>query len=334
MTDTNNLFADTNVLVTGAAGLVGNELVKQLLDAGYHVKATYHSSPVIISHPNLTIHQCDILDVSLLEEVMEGITHVYHCAAVVSFQQGGRLHLFKTNIEGTENVVNACLAARVKKLVYVSSVAALGIMRNGELITEEMNWTEETSNSMYAKSKYLGELEVWRGIGEGLQAAIVNPTIILGGDSWESGSSAIFKSAYNEFPWYTQGVNGFVDVRDVARAMILLMNSEISGQRYILNAENLSFKEIFSLMAKGFEKKPPSKKVTPFIAELIWRLEAIRSAFTGKKRMITKETARSAQVIVYHDHNKILNALPQFHFIPIADTIEYTCKSLKKKYHL
>ena len=174
----------------------------------------------------------------------------------------------------------------------------------------------------------------WRAAAEGLNMVIVNPSTVLGYGDWSTSSCAIFKNVYNEFPWYTEGVNGFVDVRDVARTMILLMNSKISGQRYILNAENLSYKEIFSLMAKGFEKKPPSRKVTPFIAEMIWRLEAIRGTFTGKKRMITKETARSAQAIVYHDHDKILNALPQFHFIPIADTIEYTCKSLKKKYHL
>ena len=334
MAVTNNFIADRHVLVTGAAGLLGSEVVKQLLDEGYHVTAIYHFTPLNLSHPNLAVKQCDILDVASLEDVMKNMTHVYHCAALVSFEPKEKYHLFKINIEGTENIVNACIFANVKKLIHVSSVSALGRIRNGETLTEDVQWTEETSNSIYAKSKYLGELEVWRGIGEGLQAAIVNPSIILGGNNWDDGSSALFKSAYNEFKWYTEGISGFVDVRDVAHAMLLLMNSEISGQRFILSAENLSYKKIFTLMANGFNKKPPPRKVTPLMAEIVWRLEAIKGMITGKKRLLTKETARTAQATVYYDHGKILNSLPGFHFTPIADTIEYTCKSLKEKYNL
>jgi dihydroflavonol-4-reductase len=334
MAVTNNLIADRHVLVTGAAGLLGSEVVKQLLDEGYHVTAIYHFTPLNLSHPNLAVKQCDILDVASLEDIMKDITHVYHCAALVSFEPKEKYHLFKINIEGTENIVNACIFANVKKLIHVSSVSALGRIRNGETLTEDMQWTEETNNSIYAKSKYLGELEVWRGIGEGLQAAIVNPSIILGGNNWDDGSSALFKSAYNEFKWYTEGISGFVDVRDVAHAMLLLMNSEISGQRFILSAENLSYKKLFTMMANGFNKKPPPRKVTPLMAEIVWRLEALKGMITGKKRLLTKETARTAQATVYYDHSKILKALPQFHFTPIADTIELTCKSLKEKYNL
>lgn len=322
------------ILVTGAAGLLGAELVKQLLEKGYTVIAIYNSTPVKLSHENLEIQQCDILDMSALEEIMEGVSNVYHCAAVVSFEPKDKAHLFKINIEGTENIVNACINANVQKLVHVSSVAAIGRIRNGETVNEKMTWTEETSNSIYAKSKYLGELEVWRGIGEGLQAAIVNPSIILGGDNWNDGSSALFKSVYNGFKWYTEGVSGFVDVRDVAIAMIMLMNSKISGERFILNSENLSYKEIFSLMAKGFGKNPPPNKVTPFLAEVVWRLEAIKSLFTGKKKLLTKETARTAQASVKYDNNKFLNAFSPFYFTPIARSIAFTCATLKKKYHL
>lgn len=329
-----SLITDRNILVTGSAGLVGNELTKQLLDKGYKVTGIYNSAPLNISHPNLIIKQCDILDTSSLEEIMHDVTHVYHCAAIVSFEPKDKNRLFKINVEGTENVVNACISANVQKLIHVSSVSALGRIRNGEIVNEHMNWTEETSNSVYGKSKYLGELEVWRGIGEGLQAAIVNPTIILGGDNWDNGSSALFKSAYNEFKYYTEGTTGFVDVRDVASAMIMLMNSKISGERFILSAENLSYKEIFFLMAKYFGKKPPKKNVTPLQAEIVWRLEAMKSALTGKKHLITKETARTAQSTVRFDNSKILNALPAFHFTPVAETINRTCKNLKEKYRL
>lgn len=322
------------ILVTGAAGLVGKELIKQLLDAGEKVRALYHSAIISISHPNLEIIQCNILDVISLEEVMQGITHVYHSAAIVSYDPNDKQKLLKVNIEGTANVVNACISAAVKKLVHVSSVAALGRMRQGEMVTEQMNWTEETSNSIYGKSKYLGELEIWRGIGEGLEAVIVNPTLILGGDNWETGSSAIFKNAFNEFKWYTEGVSGFVDVRDVACAMILLMNSEISSQRFILNGENISYREIFSSIATYFGKRPPHKKVTSFLAEMIWRMEAIKTRFTGNKHLLTKETVRTTQAKVYFDNSKILKALPQFQFTKINDTINFTCTTLKEKYHL
>jgi nucleoside-diphosphate-sugar epimerase len=322
------------ILVTGSAGLVGVELIKQLLAAGENVRAIYHSSPLTIVHPNLEIIQCDILDIIRLEEIMKGITHVYHSAAVVSYDPKDKRKIFKINIEGTANVVNACIEANVKKLVHVSSVAALGRMRNNEMVTEQMKWTEDTSNSIYGKSKYLGEIEVWRGIGEGLDATIVNPSLILGGDNWDSSSSAIFKNAYNEFPWFTEGVSGFVDVRDVAKAMILLMNSEITAQRFILSGENLAYKEIFSSIARSFGKKEPHKKVTPFLAELIWRLEALKTKFTSKKHLLTKETVRTALAKVYFDNCKILKALPQFQFTKIKDTIEYTCLNLKEKYHL
>jgi len=325
---------EKTILVTGGAGLVGNELIRQLLSCGENVKAIYHSTPVSISHPSLKIVECDILDVIALGEVMSGITHVYHSAALVSYDPKDKNQLLKINIEGTANVVNEAIDAGVQKLVHVSSVAALGRIRNDEMVTEKMNWTEETSNSIYGKSKYYAEMEVWRGIGEGLKAVIVNPSLILGGDSWENSSSAIFKNVYNEFPWYTNGVSGFVDARDVARAMILLMNSDISSERFILNGENLSYKEVFTLIANCFGKKPPSKKVTPFLAEVVWRLEALKSWLSGKRHLLTKETARTAQAKVYFDNSKILKALPQFHFTKIKDAVEFTCAQMKEKYQL
>ena len=322
------------ILVTGGAGLVGNELLHQLLEQGYQVTAIYNSTPIEITHPNLTIEQCNILDVAKLYDVMQEITCVHHCAAIVSFEEKEKYRLLKINIEGTANVVNACIDAGVKKLIHVSSVSALGRIREGQFINEGMNWTEETSNSIYGKSKYLGEMEVWRGTGEGLEAVSVCPSLILGGDNWDDGSSAVFKSAWNEFKWYTEGGGGFVDVRDVAKIMILLMNSEITNERFILSAENLSYRHVFTSIAKCFNKKPPHKKVTPFMTEIVWRLEALKAALTGKKSLLTKETAQTALTTVQFDNNKILKALPAFQFTPISETIEHTCQALKEKYHL
>ena len=320
------------ILVTGGAGLLGTELITQLLSRGKQVRAIYNKTPLQqFDSGALEQTQCNILDVIGLEEVMKGIEQVYHCAAIVSFNPGQRKEMFKINIEGTANIVNAALDAGVKKLVHVSSVAALGRIRENEPINESMNWTEETSNSKYGQSKYLAELEVWRGIGEGLDAVIVNPVLILGAGDWNTSSVKIFKSVYDESPWYTDGVTGYVDVRDVAKAMILLMESDITAQRFILSAENRTFRFVFNLIAKAFDKKPPHKKVNAVLANMVWRLEAVKSRFTGNDPLITKETAATAMAKVYFNNSKLKEYLPAFNYRSIEETITDTCAALQQK---
>jgi nucleoside-diphosphate-sugar epimerase len=322
------------ILVTGGAGLVGTELITQLLQAGKPVRAIYNRTKLAdFSNENLQQMQCDILDVTGLEEAMKGVDQVYHCAAIITFNPRRKQELFKINIEGTANVVNAALDAGIKKLVYVSSVAALGRIREVETINETMNWTEETSNSAYGQSKYLAEMQVWRGIGEGLDAVIVNPVIVLGAGDWNNGSSQIFKNVYNEFPWYTNGSTGFVDVRDVVKAMIGLMNSDIVAERFILSAGNRTYRDVFNLIAKAFQKKTPRKLVTPAIAKIVWRLEAIKRFFTGKEPLITKETAATALAKANFDNNKLKIFLPGFEYRKIEDTITDTCAALQQKFN-
>jgi nucleoside-diphosphate-sugar epimerase len=265
---------------------------------------------------------------------MEGVQQVYHCAAIVSFNPKRKELLHQTNVEGTANVVNACIDTNIQKLVFVSSVAALGRIRQDTMINETMNWSEETSNSEYGKSKFFAEMEVWRGIGEGLDAVIVNPVIILGAGDWEKGSSELFKSAYDEFPWYTEGTSGFVDVADVVKAMQLLMDSKVSGERCILCAENLAYKDVFTQMANHFGKKPPHKRVTPLLASIVWRLEAVKALFTGKDPLLTKETAKTAAAKVRFDNSKINNFFPEFTYAPVADSIKRICKELKEIHNL
>lgn len=318
------------ILVTGSAGLLGNEVVHQLLQQGKAVKIMYNQTvPALAGQPDITAVQCNLLDVVGLETLMEGVEQVYHCAAVVSFNPRQKHELFKINVEGTANIVNAAINAGVQKMVHVSSVAAMGRLRQGQTVTEAMHWTEETSNSQYGKSKYLGEMEVWRGVGEGLQAVVVNPSIILGAGDWESSSSKIFKSVYDEFPWYTEGVTGFVDVKDVAAAMLQLMDSPISGEQFILSAENKTYREIFNLIAQAFHKKLPHKKVTPLIAAIVWRLEALKSRFSGKEPLVTKETAATALTKVYFDNSKLKQSLPGWQYTALEDTIARVCKELQ-----
>lgn len=322
------------ILVTGGAGLVGNELIKQLLADGKKVRAIFNKTPLqISSYENLEQFQCDILDVIGLEEAMKDIAQVYHCAAIVTFNPKRKEEMYKVNIEGTANIVNAALDAGVSKLVHVSSVAAMGRIREDKPIDETMYWTEETSNSRYGQSKYLAEMQVWRGIGEGLDAVIINPVIILGAGDWNGSSSQLFKSVYNEFPWYADGTTGFVDVRDVAKAMIQLMNSNISAGRFIISAENRSYADVLNLMAKAFDKKPPYKKVTPLLAKIVWRLEAVKSLFTGKDPLVTKETVKTALAKVNFDNSKLKKFLPGFTYRGIEEAVSYTCAVLKQKHN-
>ena len=326
---------NSKVFVTGGTGLVGSHLIKELIRLGKSVTAIHRGTiPSQLLHASVQWIEVDILDIVALEEAMPGIDEVYHCAAIVSFNPAHRKEMFKINVEGTANVVNAAINTGVKKMLFVSSVAALGRIENGQVINESMQWSKETSKSNYGKSKYLAEMEVWRGISEGIEAVIINPVIILGAADWNKGSAGMFKSAYNEFPWYTEGSYGFVDVNDVVEAMMLLMESEVSGQRFIISAESQTYQKIFTLMAKGFDKKPAHKKVTPFLASVIWRLEAIKSFFNGNNPLLTKETADTALTKVAFDNTKLLNQLPQFTYTPLEETIARVCTEIKELQHL
>lgn len=330
-----NNVQQKNILVTGASGLVGSHLLRLLIKQGKKVSALYRSNiPDFEQAGKVNWIKGDILDVIALEEALNGIQQVYHCAAIVSFNPKEKKQLHATNIEGTANVVNASLNTGVEKLLHVSSVAALGRIRVNETITEKMKWSSQTSNSEYGKTKHLAEMEVWRGVGEGLNAVIVNPTIILGTADWNKSSSTIFKNVYKEFPWYTEGITGFVDVADVVRAMTILMDSEIISERFIISAENTTYHHLFDLIAKGFGKRLPYKRVTPFIASVVWRLEKIKAAFTGKNPLITKETAATALAKAHFDNSKLLKYLPSFSYQPLEQSIQRICGEFKKMYTL
>ena len=323
------------IFVTGASGLVGSHLIQSLVAKGKAVRALYrHQIPSFKGAEKVNWVAGDLLDVSALTDAMEGATHVYHSAAIVSFSPSKAAMMIKANQEGTANVVNICLDKKVEKLVFVSSVAALGRIREDAPIDESMHWTPETSNSIYGKSKYLAEMEVWRGMAEGLNIAIVNPVIIFGAGDWNKGSSEIFKSSYHQFPWYTTGISGFVDVLDVIDAMQLLMDSPIVGERYIISAENVSYQTVFTKIANAFSKKPPTRKVTPLLAAIVWRLEAIKSLFTGKTPLLTKETAATAQAKVYFNNEKFLKAFPSFQYRSMDTTIQRVVAELTELHQL
>lgn len=268
----------------------------------------------------------DVLDIVSLEDAMQGISTVIHSAAIVSFGKADRNRMLKINVEGTQNMVNTALECGVERFVYISSVAAIGRKFEGGLANENAKWEDNKANTSYAISKFKAELEVWRGFSEGLNGVILNPATILGFGNWNDGSCALFRNAYNEFKWYSRGMNGFADVEDVAKATVMLMNSDINEQRFIICNDNLPFRTLFNTMADCFGKKRPSREATPFLSGVAWRLEKIKSFITGKKPLLTKESAKVANSFTKFDNSKLLQYLPDFKYTPLEETIKKACE--------
>jgi dihydroflavonol-4-reductase len=320
------------VLVTGGTGFIGAYIIKELVEKGYPVRAIRRNTsklPFFISPDILNKVEwvnSDVLDVISLHETMQGIDAIIHAAASISFDRKERANMYLVNAEGTANVVNLALENNIKKLVHISSISALGRTANGEHVTEEKKWEEAKLNTHYGISKHKAEMEVWRGIGEGLDAVIINPSTVLGFGNWHDGSCAIFKNIYREFPWYTTGINGFVDVEDVAKVSVRLMESSIQEERFIITSENWEFKKLFDVMADGFGRKQPKYEATPFLSAIAWRIEKLKSVLANKKPLLTKETAKIALSKTYWENDKIRKALPDFSFMPVEQSIHNACK--------
>ncbi len=328
------------ILVTGANGLVGAAIVRQLLKKNLVVRALKRSQSDVSTLSDVASDiewvEGDVLDIASLEIAMQGVSMVIHAAAMVFFSPKERSLMYKVNVEGTANVVNVCMAMKVKKLAFISSIAALGRpdlahadTQKTIYINEEQKWEDSPLNSHYAKSKYQAELEVWRGVAEGLPAVIVNPSIILGEGDWTRSSSQLFKYVYDQKKFYTEGLVNYVDVLDVAAVTVRLLLSDVENERFVLNAGTTTYKDLFEQIAKGFGQKPPSIRISPFMSEILWRIEAIRSFFTGKNPLITRETAKSARSRFAYDSTKIQKAL-NFVFIPLSETIGRVTENIKK----
>jgi dihydroflavonol-4-reductase len=325
------------ILVLGGTGLVGSHLLVELTKRGENIRAlkrqgsdmqqvkkvfSYYGSDTEKLFDKIEWAEGDLLDHASLYEAMEGVGELYHAAAIVSFRHSDKKDMIRANVEGTANVVNAALENGVKKMCYVSSVATLSEKDEDHFVTEANNWKSLKFKSAYAESKYKAELEVWRGTAEGLTAVIVNPSVILGAGNWNKSSSAIFSAIYKGLKFYTDGATGYVDVRDVVSCMIQLMKSKISNERFLLNAENRSFKEMFSEIAISLGKKAPAIRATPALTETAWIFEAIKSKITGKESRITKETVRAGQRVSRYSNQKVTDTL-NYSFIPLSDTVKY-----------
>ena len=332
------------ILVTGGTGLVGTHLLLQLVRAGNHVRATYREPGSLQRVKQVFTYYgagaetifgkidwvaADINDLMALEAAFEGVTHVYHCAALISFDPSEFGLLMKVNKEGTANIVNVCLASGVQKLCYVSSTATVGRPLNGQMATEE-DFGRDRHPGVYAISKELAELEVWRGAQEGLAVVIVNPGIILGPGFWDKGSGLLFGMAARGSIFVPPGGTGFVGVSDVVEIMMRLMESTFHNERFILVGENLTYKELLTLIGKEFKRPGPEYTLPGWLLHLLWRADWLRSRLFGGGRKLTKSAVVSLKTPVAYSNTKVTRAI-NYRFAPLDETIAFSCGRFRKE---
>lgn len=333
---TSSLF--NSVFITGATGFIGSHIARRYLADGYSVSALKRadSSYGMLTDvaDQITWYEGDVLDIPSLEQAIKPGIDVVHAAAIVSFEPKGRDQMERINVEGTANVVNVCLNVGIRKLGFISSVAAVGrpvpkgnTKNEPVVVDENYKWEESPNNSNYAKTKYRAELEVWRGVAEGLNVAIVNPSIVLGTGDWNRSSLQLIKYVMDEKPFYPAGLANYVDVLDVVDAMVRLMQSSISSQRFILNGGTIPYRSLLEQIANALKKRPPTMRVPPALTRLLWPLEAIRAWVLGKTPLITRETARSASSSYQYDGHKI-EQVAGFQYRSLSETIQRIASAL------
>lgn len=324
------------IFVTGGTGLVGARLIFDLINEGKDVTAlirpetlsskfssliSFYTNNAKAIEDKVTWVEGDLSDIGRLIEIIPKNSKVYHCAAEVSFNPKEDKKIINTNVDGTANLINACLINNIIKLCHVSSIGALGSKTNGEQISENTPWSAD-GKSAYSLSKYYSELEVWRGMVEGLSAVIVNPAVILGPGNWEHGSPQLFSMIWKKPKYYTKGTTGYVDVKDVTKAMIMLMNSDIQEERFVVSSETLSIKELFEKIAISIKVKAPYKYASKNITGLAYRLERFRSSILKTNPKLTKQTHKVAHSQNSYSGEKIKGKI-DFSYTPITDTINF-----------
>jgi dihydroflavonol-4-reductase len=323
------------IFVAGATGYLGSHLLYNLVQLGKPVRALYRDKDKLAYfrkfkkfYPAVNEQMLDkiewvkgdILDYYTLSEYLSGASTVYHAAGIVSFHEKDNQKLLDINAQGTANIVNACLENQVNRLCHVSSISAMGDSQDGEPIDESRLWSKNTSPSPYSFSKFRGEMEVWRGMNEGLQAVIVNPSIIVGPGMWYGSWEGIFKQIQNGLNFYPTGSSGYIDVGDVVKAMIRLTESEVSNERFILSAENLEHREVLDCLAEAMKKPLPGRPLTPIIVKIACHLEKMRSFFAGSQPRITRQSMKSSTAVTSYSNRKIVQAL-SLDFKPVKETL-------------
>jgi dihydroflavonol-4-reductase len=317
------------IAVTGANGLLGSFIVRKLIDQKEEFIALKRANSDISllrdQANHIKWHDADVLDPVSLETALKGVTQVIHTAAMVSFNPRLRNHIYDVNVSGTRNTVNACLHNGVSKFVHISSVAALGRLKEQPTIDEQNRWTDSATNSTYAQTKYLAELEVFRATEEGLNSVIINPSVILAAADWSKSSAKLFKYVWDERPFYIDNQLNYVDARDVADITVRMLKIDRPGERFILNAGNIQLREFLSKIADRFGKKAPGIKLNTTLLRLVALAERYRSWLSGSEPMITTETARLVNTRFMYKSDKSKREF-NFEFIPFDKTLDWCCQ--------
>ncbi len=328
------------ILVTGGTGFVGAHLLYKLTSAGVPVVAMkrekssikrienifgyYTKNPKRLFSKITWVH-ADLQKPDSLKKIFRGVDKIYHCAGFVSYKPEDRDRLYQVNLYGTKNLLQAAMEAGVDKFLYLSSIAATNKNFMHATVTEEMIWQQEAKNSDYARSKFLAELAVMDAMVHGLKAVVVNPSNILGPGSWHSGTSLLFQAVWSGLKFYPEGINGFVDVRDVTETMIHLMGSPISGERFIVSAENLAYKDVLQWIAKSLGVEPPRFRFNAMESELAWRGIKVYSRLSGRMPPLDKGSLKILKCHYYYSNEKIKSATG-IRFVSVQDSIRFTAK--------
>ena len=331
------------IFVTGGTGLLGSHLLFSLANSRENVRATYRQKKKIEIVRKVFSYYCadpgelisriewvesDLANIDSLKNLMNGSEHVYHCAATVSYESSGRAALIRNNTELTARIVKSCLETRTAKLCHVSSVAAVESATEDRMTDESLKWNDSIHHNAYAVSKYLSEMEVWNAIRKGLNAVIVNPSIILGPGFWDNGSGLFFSRTAKGMLFHSSGVKGYVDVRDVVKSMITLMDSPADGERFIISSENISIKELFSMIARGLNVRRPFISVPEILAGPAKAGINLLTKIRGKEGVITADIVNAAFSKIFYDNSKI-RMTTGISFIPVRQAVGEICRIYK-----
>jgi len=333
------------ILLTGASGLLGSHILLELVEKGFHVRCLVRDEPACKNsllelskwygidattiENNTTYVFGDITEIDAVEDSLIGVSQVIHAAAIVSTKKKDRDLMLKVNAEGTANVVNACLRFKIEKLIYISSVATLG-PNPGDLVDEDYFFKQSPSTSAYALSKYAAEQEVWRGVEEGLNAIILNPSFIIGPSKKLNSSASIFYALKNGLPGYLVGSTGYVDARDVAKAVIMSLLSNIQSQRFILCARNLKTLVFLKMAATSLGVNAPTWEVPNYLLPLIVLGSKLKSIFSTSSIPLTWDGIRMAQSFNTFDGRRFQTYFPDFRYQPIEVSIQDTSAFINK----
>ena len=317
------------IVITGAGGLLGSSLISELAKHDeFEILGLVRSGVSIPkSFPqNVLYQEADVLDFLGLEAIFNADDIVIHCAAIVSYDVKEVSKMLKVNELGTANVVSAAMNKNIKKLIHISSVATLTQKKNGEIITEHNIWSDHPEASQYAISKFKAEQEVWRGIYEGLNATILNPSFILGADDFNKSSLKIINTVANNNLFYPRGSNGFVDIVDVTNAIIETVRNDYFGERFVISGANLSYKSLYQMFMKGLGRKFNSMPLPSFTDRFIVFADFLKSLIPGQKRVIWRDTVNATKQERTFDNTKSIQVLGM-KYKPIEETI--TSMSIK-----